>query len=639
MEHAPLIPEAPKVESKDSEDDEKDKKKKDRGFLELFNNEGSEKSDRDKAEESKESQKDSKDKEEPGLFEIEKPKAEEAEIEVEPASEAEAPDESLGEAEAADVVKELARQRAEQIEVPAAVETDPDVAEELAAQMYLENAQQSGDPEQSLMETAAELGVPEAEMAALEEGAVTENPDPEAIEQMPDAEAEEALPTDEEGVEASEPEESEVVFDRSTEAAETETEEPVAAAGSPPQPLAGTTSSSGSRGASTTGSGASGPGGPHGPAGPGLPFSPFGPGGPGGGAPSPAAGFNALPTPAAANTATTPPTPELDDRANPAAMALFGGIIGYLIGRRRGRIKTEKRLLPVQKKLEKQVQGLQFELHENEKKIRRLAREKAEQGAVATEALAAKAANAKAERIAKPPTVIEKVVKQTGEKPQRAERVKAPEARQLHTSTVSEKRIGRVLMAAEAPILVRSETPRETINPKQTAEKVSHERSADLIANRRIETLNRQELLDISERIMVDGTSLRQIYETKLIGERGLRRLVAEHLRGGDVKKALRQEIIEREIDFERDPVLRDMATTSIGGGNGGKAALEKMLSKVEVPGADKSEQAAYFKARAAYETQQREQHQKQRQLMDISLTAIILMLVVLVIYLIVTRG
>jgi ketosteroid isomerase-like protein len=31
--------------------------------------------------------------------------------------------------------------------------------------------------------------------------------------------------------------------------------------------------------------------------------------------------------------------------------ALIGGIIGYLIGRRRGRIKTERKLLPVQKKL------------------------------------------------------------------------------------------------------------------------------------------------------------------------------------------------------------------------------------------------------------------------------------------------
>ena len=36
-------------------------------------------------------------------------------------------------------------------------------------------------------------------------------------------------------------------------------------------------------------------------------------------------------------------------------MALFGGIIGYLIGRRRGRIKTEKRLMPVQKKLKNRL--------------------------------------------------------------------------------------------------------------------------------------------------------------------------------------------------------------------------------------------------------------------------------------------
>lgn len=161
------------------------------------------------------------------------------------------------------------------------------------------------------------------------------------------------------------------------------------------------------------------------------------------------------------------------------------------------------------------------------------------------------------------------------------------------------------------------------------------------MTERRVETLNRSELLSLSEKIIVEGSSLRQIYETKLVGEHGLRRLVAEYMRGGDIKKALRQEIVEREIDFERDPDLRDMAPGGLpasGGGSSGQAALEKMLAGAKVPGVDASQEAAYYQARAAYEARQAEQHNS-RKVVDVAMTTIILLLVGLVTFLIVTRG
>jgi hypothetical protein len=220
----------------------------------------------------------------------------------------------------------------------------------------------------------------------------------------------------------------------------------------------------------------------------------------------------------------------------------------------------------------------------------------------------------------------EKVIVRQDAKAERAtERRRAPEARQLHATTHHEL-IGHVLITAESKPAGRSEKPAEL--PKNLTE-------------RRIETLNRAELFSLSEKIIVDGSSLRQIYETHLIGERGLRRLVAEHLRGGDLKKALRQEIVEREIDFERDPGLRDMASYTVssgGGAPGGNAALNKMFEKAAASLPANREEAAYLKARVAYETRQQEQQKKQRRLVDVSIITAVLILSGLVIFLVIIR-
>lgn len=74
-------------------------------------------------------------------------------------------------------------------------------------------------------------------------------------------------------------------------------------------------------------------------------------------------------------------------------------------------------------------------------------------------------------------------------------------------------------------------------------------------------TMNRSELLLVSEGIKIEGSSLRQIYEAHLVGEKGLRRIIAEYLRGGNFKRTLRHELLEKEKDFERDPKMRDQAS------------------------------------------------------------------------------
>jgi hypothetical protein len=203
------------------------------------------------------------------------------------------------------------------------------------------------------------------------------------------------------------------------------------------------------------------------------------------------------------------------------------------------------------------------------------------------------------------------------------------------------ERIGHVLVAANENIPF-SHTGKSVLEAVKRFDK-SREAPSPSASDQHIGTMSRAELLVLSEQIIVDGSSLRQIYETHLIGERGLRRLVAEHMQGQDLKKALRQEVVEREIDFERDPDVRDLvpqaALKASAGGGQGKEALNALLERASIKINDSGEEAAFFKARALYEANQLQQHKQQRRLIDFSLAAAISILILLIIALYLGRA
>lgn len=149
--------------------------------------------------------------------------------------------------------------------------------------------------------------------------------------------------------------------------------------------------------------------------------------------------------------------------------------------------------------------------------------------------------------------------------------------------------------------------------------------------------MSKAELLKMSESIIVDGSSLRSIYDSHLIGERGLRKLVAEHMKGGDLKNALNVEIVQREIDFERDPAMRghynyssETSTTS--------DTLDDLLGKADSEIKDESEEVSFLKAQARYKKQQVKTEKNSRKLIDIAMVSTIVVLATLVTVLLITN-
>lgn len=152
------------------------------------------------------------------------------------------------------------------------------------------------------------------------------------------------------------------------------------------------------------------------------------------------------------------------------------------------------------------------------------------------------------------------------------------------------------------------------------------------------ESMSRAELLKTSESIIVDGSSLRAIFESHLVGERGLRKLVAEHLKGGDMKAALRVEIIEREIDFERDPALRDHYHDHSAVSAEAPETLNELLHKAQTEIKSDEEEVSFLKAKAKYNDKQQTSQKSSRRVVDVVMISTILILATLVVVLLFTN-
>lgn len=191
-----------------------------------------------------------------------------------------------------------------------------------------------------------------------------------------------------------------------------------------------------------------------------------------------------------------PPAPEVvvvSDRRRERAHLLVGGIVGYLVGRRRGRIKTEKKLLPVQEKLQKEVVDLHDQIALREEKIRKLTRE----------------------QVADKPIIQEKIIEKL-QKKQEAKAVKQPEQ-------ARPEKLGKFAVLAERP---NFKTP-EKLKPA--------------------EAMAIPELLAIAAEIPAEQSTVKRLHETHRIDDEGLRRIVRAYQRGERIERLIHENLLSPE--------------------------------------------------------------------------------------------
>lgn len=278
------------------------------------------------------------------------------------------------------------------------------------------------------------------------------------------------------------------------------------------------------------GAGAGGGAGGQGPP-PVVPPAPQGPAPGGNVQPQPAA--NSAPNlnaPAAANTAPDQAT----EQQSMAPYLLTGGLIGYLVGRRRGRIKTEKRLLPVQKSLEKEVSNLEKQIILREEKIRKLSQKQAE----------AKPLPPKLVVERKPvqgitPTLESVVMRAVSRNKERSRSEKAETV--SRQPRVASEKLGKLVFK------------RETNSGSQSEQR-----------QKPVEIMTVAEVLVIAKQIKVEQIDVKRLYETGRLDDKGVRRVVRAFLNGEAYKRVLQEELRSPdEISLERDP-MRPTETTHI---------------------------------------------------------------------------
>jgi hypothetical protein len=80
------------------------------------------------------------------------------------------------------------------------------------------------------------------------------------------------------------------------------------------------------------------------------------------------------------------------------------------------------------------------------------------------------------------------------------------------------------------------------------------------------EQMTSRDLKTVAEKIIIDHVSVKEMYEAQRFDEKSLRRIINEYLTGGDVHRAVANEVIKHDAGFELDPRARQARQTAVSG-------------------------------------------------------------------------
>lgn len=221
---------------------------------------------------------------------------------------------------------------------------------------------------------------------------------------------------------------------------------------------------------------------------------------------------------------------------------LVGGIVGYLIGRRRGRIKTEKKLLPIQHKLEKQVTDLQQKIILREEKIRKITRE----------------------QTTTHPEVSVRLIDRMQEL-QQLKNIKNKNTVEVISEYKRPEKIGKFAIITEQSKANSNSSHSERIKS--------------------VEQMPLNELLLFAENIKVYDTNLAKLFETNRLNDEGLRRIIKAYLSGERFEHIIQSNLISPEKYNSKESYPNNETSTpnrqsNIGGPIQKASQLEELIVK-----------------------------------------------------------
>ncbi len=264
---------------------------------------------------------------------------------------------------------------------------------------------------------------------------------------------------------------------------------------------------------------------------------------------------------------------------------LLGGVVGYLLGKRRGRRATEAAFAPEIRKKDDAISELKDKLINSEEKVREIAaakraRESAEDAygglktkdiIPATDKVEAATTESIVEKIAALPVVTVEAEKQlVAEKEANFERaiekqLQEPSEPEKLGDLLQKTEIIEQLNAENAQVEKQHETTLEQRLPVEreavpvpitserqvvSSEKVIAPKSSEVKKDPRSMTVS--ELLQVADNIFLEKTSLRELYERNRIDAVNLRRVVLEYMNGGNrYEKVMRSSLEAVEMQRE----------------------------------------------------------------------------------------